>query len=41
VFVEGFNLTDETQRVIGRTDYTVNYATQTGRRYGVGVRWNF
>ncbi|MDH3788927.1 MAG: TonB-dependent receptor [Xanthomonadales bacterium] len=41
LFVEGFNLTDETQRVQGRTWYNANYATQTGRRYGVGARWVF
>ena len=41
VFVEGFNLTDEYSRVIGRAETATNYVTQTGRRYGIGARWAF
>jgi TonB-dependent receptor len=41
VFVEGFNLTDEYIRVHGRGDLMTNFVTQTGRRYGVGVRWTY
>jgi TonB-dependent receptor len=41
LFAEGFNLTDEYQRTVGRNDLMTNYVTQTGRRYGVGARWVF
>jgi TonB-dependent receptor len=41
LFVEGFNLTDEYQRVYGRNKVSANYVTQTGRRYGIGARWVF
>ena len=41
VFLEGINITDETGRSIGRTPAYVNFATQTGSRYNVGVRYRF
>jgi len=41
VFVEGFNLTDEYNRLHGRGDLMTNFVTQTGRRYGIGVRWTY
>jgi TonB-dependent receptor len=41
VFVEGFNLTDEYIRVHGRGDLMTNFVTQTGRRYGIGLRWTY
>lgn len=41
LFVEGFNLTDEYETVVGRNPYAVNYVTQTGRRYGIGARYSF
>jgi TonB-dependent receptor len=41
LFVEGFNLTDEYQRLFGRGDLMTNFVTQTGRRYGLGARWTF
>lgn len=41
VFAEGFNLTDEYQRLHGRGDLMTNFVTQTGPRYGVGVRWTY
>ncbi len=41
VFVEGINITDETARVVGRTPGYVNFATQTGSRYNVGVRYTY
>lgn len=41
VFVEGINVTNETNRVIGRSAAYVNFATQTGSRYNLGVRYNF
>jgi TonB-dependent receptor len=39
LFAEGFNLTDEYLRVHGRADLMTNFVTQTGPRYGLGVRW--
>jgi TonB-dependent receptor len=41
LFVEGFNLTDEYQRLHGRGDLMTNFVTQTGRRYGIGARWTY
>jgi TonB-dependent receptor len=41
LFAEGFNLTDEYSRAVGRNSNMVRYVTQTGRRYGLGVRWTF
>lgn len=41
VFAEGFNLTDEYIRVHGRADLMTNFVTQTGPRYGLGVRWTY
>ena len=38
---EGINLTDETQRVHGRHQNQVLFATQTGPRYMFGVRYRF
>ena len=38
---EGINLTDETQRVHGRNERQVLYATQGGPRYMLGVRYKF
>jgi TonB-dependent receptor len=38
---EGINLTDETQRIHGRNANQVLFATQTGPRYAIGVRYNF
>ena len=40
-FVEGINVLDETSRVVGRNSSYVNFATQTGSRYNVGVRYRF
>jgi TonB-dependent receptor len=41
LFAEGFNLTDEYSRVVGRSPLMTNYVTQTGRRYGIGARFVF
>ena len=41
LFAEAFNLTDEYIYVYGRTAKQTQFATQTGRRYGIGARWNF
>jgi TonB-dependent receptor len=41
LFAEGFNLTNEYQRIVGRTDNMLYFVTETGRRYGLGVRWVF
>lgn len=41
VFAEGFNLTDEYSRSFSRRPEQLEYVTQLGPRYGVGVRWNF
>ena len=38
---EAINLTDETQRVHGRNENQLLYATQNGPRYMFGVRYNF
>ena len=38
---EGINLTDEIQRLHGRTQNQVLYVTQTGPRYMVGFRYKF
>lgn len=40
-FVEGINVTDETQRVVGRNDREVNFLTETGPRYVLGARYSF
>jgi len=40
-FVEGINLTDETQRVWGRHRNMLRSASQTGPRYMFGVRYKF
>ncbi|MFC0132573.1 TonB-dependent receptor [Massilia eurypsychrophila] len=39
--VEAINLTNETQRVHGRTKTQVLYATQAGPRYMIGARYKF
>ncbi|WOI52659.1 TonB-dependent receptor [Parvularcula sp. LCG005] len=41
VFVEGINVTNETNRVVGRTTDYLNFATQTGARYAIGARYSF
>jgi TonB-dependent receptor len=41
VFAEGFNLTDEYIRQYGRTELQTTFVTTTGRRFGLGARWNF
>ena len=41
VFVEGINVTNETNRTVGRSSAYVNFATQTGSRYNLGVRYTF
>jgi len=41
LFAEGFNLTDEYSRVYGRNIDMVRFITQTGPRYGLGVRWTY
>ena len=38
---EGINLTDETQRIHGRHENQVLFATQYGPRYAIGFRYNF
>jgi len=38
---EGINLTDETQRIHGRHQNQVLFATQTGPRYALGFRYKF
>ncbi len=39
--VEAINLTDEIQRLHGRTDQQVLFVTQTGPRYMIGARYKF
>jgi TonB-dependent receptor len=39
--LEGINLTDETRRVHGRHPNEVLFATQTGPRYMIGLRYKF
>jgi TonB-dependent receptor len=39
--LEVVNLTDEIQRLHGRTEEEVLYVTQTGPRYMIGARYNF
>ena len=41
VFAEGFNLTDEYIRVRVRAPEQSAFVTQTGPRYGIGVRWTY
>ena len=41
LFAEGFNLTDEYLRLRGRNPDMLRFVTQTGRRYGLGVRWTY
>jgi TonB-dependent receptor len=40
-FVEGINLTDETQRVVARHPNQLRFASQTGPRYMFGLRYKF
>jgi outer membrane receptor protein involved in Fe transport len=39
--VEAINLTDEIQRIHGRTDSEAVFVTQTGPRYMIGARYKF
>ncbi|MFT7558122.1 MAG: TonB-dependent receptor [Flavobacteriales bacterium] len=41
VFVEGLNITDETQRVHGRYENNLLNATELGARYAIGARYTF
>ena len=41
LFAEAFNLTDEYSRAVGRNPNMARFVTQTGRRYGLGVRWTY
>jgi len=41
LFAEGFNLTDEYARLYGRNKDMLRFITQTGPRYGLGVRWTY
>ena len=41
LFAEGFNLTDEYSRSVGRNPNMARFVTQTGRRYGLGIRWTY
>jgi TonB-dependent receptor len=41
VFGEAINLTDETQRIHGRNDNQLLFATQIGARYMFGARYKF
>jgi TonB-dependent receptor len=41
LFAEAFNLTNEYSRAVGRNSNMARYVTQTGRRYGLGVRWTY
>lgn len=41
VFVEGINVTDESQRVYARYDNQLKSAVQYGARYNMGVRYSF
>lgn len=41
VFAEGINITNSTQRLHGRHVNNVQYVTQGGARYNLGVRYNF
>ena len=38
---EAINLTDEIQRLHGRTTQEVLFVTQTGPRYMIGARYKF
>ena len=38
---EAINLTDEIQRIHGRTDTEALFVTQTGPRYMIGARYKF
>lgn len=41
VFVEGLNITEETQRIYGRYEEQLLNARQYGARYNLGMRYNF
>lgn len=41
LFAEGFNLTDEYSNSFSRNENQVQYITQQGPRYGIGVRWTY
>ena len=40
-FAEGINVTDEIQRLHGRTENEVLFVTQAGPRYSIGARYSF
>jgi TonB-dependent receptor len=41
IFAEGINVTDEIQRLHGRTENEVLFVTQAGPRYTIGARYSF
>jgi TonB-dependent receptor len=41
ILAEGINITDETQRQVGRTDDMVVLAIEQGARYALGIRYQF
>jgi outer membrane receptor protein involved in Fe transport len=41
LFAEAFNLTDEYLRLRSRVPEQVEYITQQGPRYGIGLRWTY
>jgi TonB-dependent receptor len=41
LFAEGFNLTDEYSNSFSRNENQVEYITQQGPRYGIGLRWTY
>jgi TonB-dependent receptor len=41
LFAEGFNLTDEYSRSFSRREEQVEFITQQGPRYGIGIRWTY
>lgn len=41
IFAEGINVTDEIQRIHGRTTNEVLFVTQAGPRYALGARYSF
>lgn len=41
IFAEGINVTDEIQRIHGRTKNEVLFVTQAGPRYALGARYSF
>lgn len=41
LFAEGFNLTDEYSNSFSRNKHQVEFITQQGPRYGIGLRWTY